>query len=94
VSSPTIASISPKQAALGTAPTSLTVRIAGSGLQLANTVKHVQRTNEVVVSGVISNDTMSNVRSRGSEPREGAYDVVITNSDGGETKLPQGFTLT
>jgi hypothetical protein len=95
VSSPTITGVSPKEAALGTAPISLTVRIAGSGLQLANSVKFVQGTNAVPVSGVISNDAMIQCAlTLDPSLAKGAYDIVITNSDGGETKLPQGFTLT
>jgi hypothetical protein len=94
VSSPAINGISPSDATAGTTQSTFPFQISGSALQLANSVKIVQGTNELLVANVVSNEGVikCNVTLNPNQPK-GVYDVIVTNTDGAVAKLPQAFTV-
>jgi hypothetical protein len=79
---------------LGTAPITLPVQIVGTDLQLANSVKIVQGAKDIPVSNITSNDlTINCILTLDPSLPKGAYDVIITNSDGRVGKLTQALTV-
>jgi hypothetical protein len=76
------------------AVSSPTIAMVGTGLQLAKAVRLVQGARDIPVAGVISNETTGKCTLT-LDPTlpTGTYDVVVANSDGGEAKLAQGFTV-
>jgi hypothetical protein len=94
VSSPTITDISPKTVVAGSAASDVPIEINGSDLQLTNSVKVVQGGKDIPVAAIRSSDLSVNgtLKIDSSLPK-GAYDVIVTNSDGGVAKLPKAFTV-
>lgn len=94
-STPSLVSIEPAQAVKGTAAVVVPVKISGTGLQLAKTVKFgMSGANALLANDVVSNDQA--VRCEVSiDPglAPGKYDVIVTNSDGREAKLPSAFEI-
>jgi hypothetical protein len=92
-SSPQLVSVDPSAAPSGA--TSVDITVAGTELQLAKSVK-IQQTGGGAVMGtnVRSNDASvtCTLAIAATLPR-GAYDVVVTNSDGGEDTLSNAFTV-
>jgi len=94
VSSPKITEVSPKTATLGPELTTVPIQIAGTDLQLANCVKIVHGTKEIMVSNITSNNlAISCTLTIDPSLPKGNYNLIVTNSDGGIAKLSNAFTV-
>ncbi len=94
VPSPKITEVSPKTATLGTGPTTVPFHLAGTDLQLANSVNLVQGTKEIMVSNITSNNfAISCTLTIDPGLPKGNYNLIVTNSDGGIAKLSNAFTI-
>jgi hypothetical protein len=95
LSTPTLINVAPTQAVKMAEPAVVGVRISGTGLQLAKTVK-LQRSggNTVLATDVSSSEDLIKCDFR-IEPTlaEGKYDVVVTNGDGAMAALPGSFDV-
>ncbi len=90
---PTVTSVTPDTATQVT--WSLDLQVAGTGFQPGAAVrleKGAVVLNSSFVNVVSSNQITCSVGFFGVEP--GVYDVVVANPDGGEARLPAGFTVT
>ena len=69
--------------------------IAGSDLQLAKTVKLAMAGAAVLGIDISSREDLVKCSvSVDATTAKGAYDVVVTNSDGAAATLPAAFTVT
>jgi hypothetical protein len=94
VSKPTLAGVAPMQAASAAAPVDVPVKISGTDLQLAKTVKFQSGGTTVLATEVTSSDQLVTCKLTippGLAPAE--YDVVVTNSDGATASLPKAFKV-
>ncbi|MBZ5559961.1 MAG: hypothetical protein LAO77_22095 [Acidobacteriia bacterium] len=81
--------------AAGAAPTVATLAIAGSDLQLAKTVKLAMAGAAVLGTDISSREDLVKCSvSVDATTAKGAYDVIVTNSDGAAATLPAAFTVT
>ena len=90
--SPIITGVSP---ATGAAGSTVSVDVAGSGLQLARSVRLVQGATAIEASDVMSNDAVAKATfTLDPGTPTGAYDVVVTTTDGTAALKARAFTVT
>lgn len=94
VSKPTLASITPVQAAAEAEDVKVSLTISGTDLRLAKIVKLQSTGTTVLATDVLSNDerVMCQLTIQPGLP-PGDYDVIVTNSDDATASLPRAFKV-
>ncbi len=93
-SSPTLASVVPTEATRAAAPFVVALKIFGTDLQLAKTVKLKMSGGAMLATDITSSEQLIKCDLT-IDPglAAGKYDVVVTNSDGGTATLPGAFEV-
>lgn len=94
-SSPTLVSVAPNQTNIGSDSVILPLKISGTGLQLAKTVRLEMAGGKAFqADDVTSNDQYVNCQIKFDKTAvPGKYDVIVANSDGASAKLPAAFQI-
>jgi TRAP-type C4-dicarboxylate transport system permease small subunit len=94
-SSPALVSITPAQVSKATATGPVGIKISGTNLQLAQTVRFESvGANAILASSVTSSDqSVSCEITIDPSLAPGKYDVIVTNTDGTTAKLPSAFEI-
>jgi hypothetical protein len=95
LSKPTLVSVAPAEASKAADRVAVPVKISGTDLQLARTVRfEMGGGNAVLATDVSSNDQSVQCHVT-LEPglASGKYDVIVTNGDGATAKLPGAFEV-